>query len=60
MRKFRGSERDCRAKGWAGMVGVLVASGTRDLPNQAAESYEASAACWKFGRGEKLVEGRKW
>jgi hypothetical protein len=60
MRKFRASDPDYRAKGWARMVGVLVASGGRDLPSQAAETYEASAACWKFGRGEKLVEGKKW
>jgi hypothetical protein len=42
------------------MVGVFVASGGQDTPIHATESYEAFTACWKFVRGEKLVEGKKW
>jgi hypothetical protein len=47
------------------MIGVFVASGGQDTPihateSHATESYEASTACRKFVRGEKLVEGKKW
>jgi hypothetical protein len=60
MRECRGSYPDCRATGRTRMIGVFVVSGGQDIPIQAAESHEAFTACWRFVRGEKLVQGKKW
>jgi hypothetical protein len=41
------------------MANVFVASRGQHTPVRATESYETFTACWKFVRGEQLVEGTK-